>query len=166
MGRARVSGVAALVATAAGTSVALVAGRRLVRPGGAGPDGAQSGRLDLLAVAVLLLGLAVAVGGVTVALVALADRALGRLEQEAPVPRPDSGDETAGTPRTGDARRSSSTGSVGAEGPVRPSDVAAPVSAPPPARPRVGGVEEAPTVAATRVDPLAIDPSAADRPTL
>ena len=122
MGRARVGGVVALVALAAGTTVALVAGRRLVRSGGAGPDGAQPGRLDLLAVAVLLLGLAVAVGGVAVALVALADRGTARIEQDgapvpdvAAVPPPvgttpaDPGDWDAADPRTGDTPGSSGT---------------------------------------------------------
>ncbi|GAB2984567.1 hypothetical protein [Frigoribacterium salinisoli] len=98
MGRARAGGVAAVASLTVGAVVAVSASRRLVQPGDAGADGARLGSLDLVAVAVLLLGLAVALGGVTIALVALADRGLGRLGPDAGPARPAAVDAEARPP--------------------------------------------------------------------
>ena len=84
MSRASVGGVAALVTTGVGVALVVVAGSRMLRAGDPGAAGSPVARLDLTATAVVLLGLAVVVGGVALALVALADRRLGRLEQDAP----------------------------------------------------------------------------------
>ena len=189
MGRARAGGVAALVSTAVGTAVAVVASRRLVPSGDTGPDGARPGEVDLLAVAVLLLGLAVALGGITVALVALTDRRLGRLEPAAPTERPstvapsgrasspttrpsppatqdvptgeldgDLGLADVDTPRTGYRRASPRAPGEGHGSTERPTSRVPPVVPRSPRHPLVGGVDEAPTVAAARVDGALGDP--------
>jgi len=148
MSRASVGGGAALVTTGVGVVLVVVAGSRMLRTGDPGSAGSPIARLDLTATAVALLGVAVVVGGVALALVALADRRLGRLEQDAPSPSGRGADgERADTARAD--VEPATTDPVAAAGPT-----AAPVRREPrptPRRPR-------PTVALAPVRPLVPTP--------
>ena len=149
MSRASVGGVAALVTTGVGVVLVVVAGSRMLRTGDPGSAGSPVARLDLTATAVVLLGLAVVVGGVALALVALADRRLGRLEQDAPGPSgPGADGERADAARADAARADvepATTGPVAAAGPA-----VAPVRR----EPRAALRRPRPTVALAPVRPL------------
>ena len=144
MSRASVGGVAALVTTGVGVVLVVVAGSRMLRAGDPSAAGSPIARLDLTATAVALLGVAVVVGGVALALVALADRRLGRLEQDAPGPSEPGADGERADAARADAEPAT-TDRVAAAGPA-----VAPVRREPrtaPGRPR-------PTVALAPVLPL------------
>lgn len=138
MSRASVGGVAALVTTGVGVVLVVVAGGRMLRAGDPGAAGSPVARLDLTATAVVLLGLAVVVGGVALALVALADRRLGRLEQDAP-------DASDATPGTTTPAGTESTPAPVARRP-RPTSVVAPVRPRLPSPAPTGVAEESPAV--------------------
>ena len=84
MGKAAVTGWIALAMLVSGAALVLAATFRLASVGLFSGGFMPLGELDFVTVGIWLLGAALAVGGVTVALVGLADRVLGALPHDDP----------------------------------------------------------------------------------